>query len=142
MKIIIHHSATKDGKTVSWDDIKRYHIYHNDWDDIGYHFGIEAVDNSYEILMGRMPNVQGAHCRGHNHNTIGICCVGNYDLIQPSKFMLVKLTQLLDWLIFEYNIKISNIKGHRDFASKSCPGKLFDLENVRRNLHEKIKKNH
>jgi len=133
--IIIHHSLTKDSGTVSWVPIRKYHTETLGWLDIGYHFGIERVDNSYEILMGRMPNVIGAHTKGMNQNSIGICLVGNFDTAPPSKEQWDKLIQLCLYLMSVYNISVNNIYGHRDFASyKSCPGKMFDIEKLKKDL--------
>lgn len=142
--IVIHHSLTKDGRTVSWGAIRRYHTQVLGWNDIGYHFGIERIGSDYEILMGRMPDKTGAHARqaGMNHRGIGICVVGNYDIEPPPEGALVKLVELCGWLMREYNIPSRNIIGHRDAGMmegldwtkgefKTCPGKLFSIEKLR-----------
>lgn len=133
--IIIHHSLTEDSNTVSWGAIRKYHTETLGWNDIGYHLGIEIVNGSYELLMGRMWNEKGAHTLGRNHDSIGICCVGNYDLVPPPLRMLEKLKEVCQFLMSLYNIPIERIYGHHDFASyKSCPGNLFDLEKFRGGL--------
>ena len=131
--IILHHSLTKDGITVSWPAIRKYHVEQRGWRDIGYHFGVEMVTKrgAYEILVGRTLDKSGAHTKGMNTKAIGICCVGNYDLVKPEQAMLDKLVYLLKWLRKEYKIPAKNIKGHSDYASKSCPGELFKLDHVR-----------
>jgi hypothetical protein len=130
-KIIIHHSFTKDGKTVSWGAIRRYHTQTLKWSDIGYHYGVELINNDYEILVGRPLSRSGAHTKGHNNDSIGICCVGNYDDHAPSQKMLNKLVQLLKDLMVIYNITKDNVKPHRDYSSKTCPGKKFDMNKLR-----------
>ena len=132
--IIIHHSETQDSGTVSWQAIRRYHIETKKWQDIGYHWGIELVNNEYEVLVGRPMTRPGAHCGGMNYDSFGICCVGNYDIQPPNIGMLETLSQrLLIPLIRILNIPIENIKGHRDFTTKkTCPGTKFDLDLLRR----------
>lgn len=132
--IIIHHSLTKDSETVSWDAIRRYHTETHNWADIGYHFGIELIDNEYHILAGRPLNVAGAHCKeeGMNKKAIGFCFVGNYDEAPPPSIMLVKGTAYIKGLMDEFNIIPADVRGHRDYATyKSCPGKLFDMTLLR-----------
>ena len=123
-RIILHCSATKDSGTVSWGAIRRYHIDELKWTDIGYHFGIENINDHLEILMGRMPDIVGSHVQGYNVGSIGVCVVGNYDtdiLTSDHEEVLIKL---LHWLMFFFRIPLKEIYGHRDFNNqKSCPGK-------------------
>jgi len=135
--IVLHHSLTKDGKTVSWGTIRDYHKKVLGWDDIGYHFGIELVDEHYEILMGRMISEIGAHCprESMNRNSIGICLIGNFDLIEPSIFIWTLGLKLVRQLMTSFGINLTHIHGHREFANyKTCPGKHFDLDLFRREL--------
>jgi len=132
--IIIHHSLTKDGTTVNWQAIRRYHTIDLGWIDVGYHYGLELINNKVEILAGRPLHTKGAHCKqgGRNHDSIGICCVGNYDNYPISLSMFSKLTDLCTSLCYTFSIPADKIKGHTEYAPyKSCPGKLFDMDNLR-----------
>lgn len=122
-KIIIHCSATKDGPTVSWGAIRKYHVETLGWDEIGYAWGIELINDHYEILMGRRPDLTGAHTIGQNNQSIGICVVGNYDIDPVTQEIKETVQKLLTWLILTYNIPPKEIYGHCEFAPKTCPGK-------------------
>ncbi len=132
--IIIHHSATKDSGTVSWQAIRRFHVEECAWDDIGYHFGIEMVqDQSWatphaEILIGRLPNENGAHTTGRNQDSLGICCVGDFDNAEPPVEVWEACKKLVRWLMAEFKIEKANVFGHRNFAHKTCPGKNWDMQ--------------
>ena len=130
--IILHHSLTADGIVVNSSAIRRYHIEHNGWNDIGYHFLVEKATrrNDYEVILGRTLDKPGAHTKGMNRCAIGICIVGNYDLVSPEPEMFERLVPVLKWLRKEYKIPLDNIKGHRDYANKSCPGDNFSVEEV------------
>ncbi len=130
-KIIIHHSATKDGPTVSWGAIRRYHIETMGFDAIGYNFGLELINDYYETLVGRSPLIAGAHTIGENERSLGICVVGNYDVDPFTPAIEDALHNLLVWLCIVFKIPSGQIYGHCEFASKTCPGK---------NLFEWIKK--
>ncbi len=129
-KVIIHHSLTKDSGTVSWSAIRRYHMQELGWDDIGYHYGIELVGDHYEVLVGRPENVQGAHCKqcGRNHDSLGICFIGNFDIESPSDEMLSRAVSVFSPIITRLGIDFSQIFTHNHFASyKTCPGTLFPM---------------
>ena len=72
-KIIIHCSATKEGVAVSTATIRNWHIKGRGWSDIGYHYVIQ-LDGT--IDYGRPINRIGAHTKGENENSIGICYIG------------------------------------------------------------------
>ncbi len=133
-KIILHHSATKDSGTVSWNAIRRYHMNDCAWSDIGYHFGIEYVtdpgspEGSYEILVGRTPDTPGAHTTGQNSVSLGVCFVGNFDEAPPPKGQWNAGLKLIRWLCKEYNVPKFCVYGHRKFANKTCPGTAFDVD--------------
>jgi N-acetylmuramoyl-L-alanine amidase len=133
-RIILHHSATADSGTVSWNAIRRYHVNECKWGDIGYHFGIEYIEDkgdiagSCEILIGRTLDQAGAHTAGQNSDSIGICFVGNFDILPPPLRQFEVGLKLVRWLCKQYNISKDSIFGHRQFAPKTCPGVFFDVE--------------
>jgi len=138
-KIIVHHSLTKDSGTVSWGAIRRYHTTPKPQGmgmlDIGYHAGVELVETagikSYEILMGRMWDVQGAHTIGQNFCSLGICFVGNFDLAVPSGLALMTGAKVIRLWMYLFKIRKDSIFPHRDFAAKTCPGNLFDMNELK-----------
>ena len=139
--IILHHSLTKDSETVSWGAIRRYHTQDMGWKDIGYHYGIELIGDYNEILVGRLMNQNGAHCKEQSMNSksLGVCFVGNFDEEKPNSTIWEKGVRLVSSLCEILRISTDNIYGHRDFASyKSCPGKLFNIEKFKRDVRKNL----
>jgi len=135
--IIIHCSDTADSGTVSWQAIRRFHVEYRGWSDIGYHAGIELINDRFEILLGRMFDVQGAHCShsGMNYHSIGICCVGKFDTKRPPGGQVKIAQKLSKWLMDRYKIPVENVFGHGEIdSSKTCPGMMFDMVAFREGL--------
>ena len=125
-KIIVHCSATPEGRDVSTTEIKRWHTEERGWSDIGYHWVIE-LDGSRHL--GRPEEITGAHCKGHNSDSIGICYVGGTDVDRDPKDtrteeQKAEMINLLSELLDKYPDSV--IYGHRDFADKACPS--FDAK--------------
>ena len=74
--IIIHCSATPEGKSLSAEACRQDHILHRGFRDIGYHF---YITRDGEIHRGRALEKIGAHCRNHNAHSIGVCYEGGLD---------------------------------------------------------------
>ena len=139
-EIIVHCSATPEGCDYGARDIDLWHRQRG-FLKIGYHYVVK-LDGT--IQEGRKLNDVGAHCSGHNANSIGVCYVGGLrslkglkgskgsnssnssnssnDLVpadtrtDAQKFALLKLLQSLKVLYPK-----ARIYGHRDFANKACP---------------------
>ena len=134
-KIILHCSATPEGRDVKVDDIRRWHLA-NGWDDIGYHFCVYA-DGS--IHRGRDLDKSGAHTYGHNRNSIGICYIGGVDKEMNAKDTM---TEMQDIAVLELVKSLRlifgklSLHGHNEFSSKSCPS--FDVQDKYKFLNEQI----
>lgn len=125
-KIIVHCSATPEGKDFTAADIDRWHRQRG-WRCIGYHYVIE-LDGS--IHKGRDESLIGAHCSGQNADSIGICYVGGVakDGKTPKDTRTDAQKHSLLELLKELKAKYPNatIHGHREFAAKDCPS--FDAK--------------
>lgn len=127
-EIIIHCSATAEGKDFKAADIRRWHVQGNGWQDIGYHFVID-LDGMVEV--GRPVAKQGAHCSGHNKTTIGICYVGGCaaDGKTPKDTRTDAQKRSLRELVAVLRScfpTIRKVSGHREYANKACPS--FDVK--------------
>jgi N-acetylmuramoyl-L-alanine amidase len=131
-KLIIHHSLTKDQTVADWPAIRRYHVQTKGWDDIGYHWGIEVVNGAVVLQKGRPESKPGAHTKGMNSSSLGICVVGNYDLGPPSEAILNRLADLCALKCKEYHLKPEDIMPHHYYAHyKTCPGSKFPMDKLR-----------
>ena len=121
-KIIIHCSATPEGREVSKKDLHKWHVEERGWSDIGYHFFI-SLDG--EIEECRPIEKTGAHTKGHNFDSIGICYAGGMDkdFKQPKDTRTEAQRDALEDLLCTLKTLYtqSKIYGHRDFSSKACP---------------------
>lgn len=132
-KIIVHCSATPEGKDIKTETIRGWHIKGNGWNDIGYHYVIE-LDGS--VHKGRDESKVGAHCQGYNFNSIGVCYVGGVakDGKTPKDTRTEKQKESLLALLKELKAKYprATIHGHREFAAKACPS--FDAKSEYKDL--------
>lgn len=119
-KIIIHCSATPEGRNVTVKDIDRWHR-NRGFDKIGYHHVI-YLDGS--IHTGRAEEIIGAHTAGHNASSIGICYIGGVDTsMKPKDTRTPQQKTSLRNLIKDLQKKYpgATVHGHNEFSAKACP---------------------
>jgi hypothetical protein len=105
------------------------------WSDIGYHYGLELINDEYEILLGRMGDRRGAHCIGMNQKSLGVMFCGDFTHKAPSPELWSMGIKLIHSLKRIYNISAKNVIGHREHAAnQTCPGGMFDLGHFRADL--------
>lgn len=120
-ELIVHCSATPAGRDVTAADIRRWHKEERGFADIGYHF-VVRLDGRVEC--GRRLSVAGAHCRGHNSRSVGVCYVGGIGSDgRPADTRTPAQRQALLGLLTALRSRFPrvSIHGHRDFAPKACP---------------------
>ena len=139
-KIVIHGSGFAAGNA---ELFRLYHKLVNGWCDIGYHFviGNGKGDYSYdgEIQVGRSLEFQGAHVKGHNDDSLGICLIMSKGQ-KPTELQLLALENLVSYLLYRYKLNESSVTTHDRLAPKWDPGPGFNLEAFRERLKEKFRK--
>jgi len=106
------HTAGPDER-IQWGT---YRTFGRGWKDIGYHW---VVTTDGTVWPGRPVHEIGAHCEGHNQDSIGICVCGNAEFLPHQ---MQALADLVIGLMDEYKISVYNIYGHCELNSyKTCP---------------------
>jgi hypothetical protein len=90
---------------------------------IGYHY---FIDKQGVVTQGRADTDEGAHCKGMNTTSLGICLAGNFDVTYPTKAQTDSLRKLLSEKSQQYGISHDHIVPHRRFSSKTCYGTNLD----------------
>ena len=142
--IVLHHSASRAGDH-SWEDIRKWHILpkskggKHGFDDIGYHYGIVDDGDGWAVKIGRPLEIAGAHAKGFNANSIGICFEGNFDKHRMPQGQVEVGIQLIARLVAKHGIALEAIKGHRDLPyATACPGKFFPMHQIRGGVRDII----
>lgn len=125
--IVVHCSYTPPSRDVGAVEIRRWHVDERGWQDIGYHYVIRR-DGTVE--PGRPVEQPGAHARGYNGFSIGICLAGGMaeDDRRPdcnfTRPQWAALQALVGRLAAAH--PDAAVVGHRDLdPKKACP--TFDV---------------
>lgn len=131
-EIIIHCSATPEGRDVTVDDIRKWHKQRG-FNDIGYHY---VIYRDGSVHNGRDVDLVGAHCTGHNTYSIGVCYIGGckIDGRSPKDTRTPEQKAALLNLLKDLKKKYpyATVHSHKDYANKACPS--FDATQEYKNI--------
>ena len=116
--LVVHCSDTADDDALTGRDIHRMHLGFG-WDGVGYH---RIICRDGVIEYGRPDYWVGAHVRGFNDVSLGVCLIGRYSFTDAQ--MQALGTVLRNW---KSSYPLAEIVGHCDFdyTNKTCPN--FDV---------------
>ena len=125
--IVVHCAATPSDMDIGVKEIRHWHLQRG-FSDVGYHYIIRR-DGTME--KGRTDTTPGAHARGYNMNSLGICLVGgskkNSTLAERNftGAQYISLRKILTDLLLKF--PDAELLGHRDLpgVTKACPS--FDV---------------
>lgn len=133
--LVVHHSATESGGAGAFRVLHRLVM---GWSDVGYHFVIGNGTHSPDGFLerGRPEGCRGAHAKGANEFSLGICLVGDFMTGRPAPAQMHTLGTILRELMHSYGLQKSSVLLHREVkgSSTECPGKNLTLAMV----HEAI----
>lgn len=102
-------------------EIRAWHLQQG-WSDIGYHY---VVRRTGVIEKGRPEAVVGAHCEGHNAESLGVCYLGRQS---PTGAQLRSILALSIAFKERLGLEPKDWFGHYEFQpAKTCPGLLMPL---------------
>lgn len=118
-KIIIHCAYTPPSMDIGAAEIRQWHLARG-WSDIGYHY---VIRRNGEIEAGRALQTIGAHAKGYNRHSIGVCLVGG----KPDCNFTADQWESLHSLANELTAMHpgADLIGHNEVSPKSCP--QFDV---------------
>ncbi|MDH3607325.1 MAG: peptidoglycan recognition protein family protein [Acidimicrobiia bacterium] len=102
---------------------QRYHMDDRGWIDLAYHF---LVDANGHVLEGRPLGAVGD--TGTNYDPTGhflVCAEGDFNQQAIPAAQVAAIADVLAWGAVTFGVPASTIRGHRDWASTSCPGDGF-----------------
>ena len=145
--IVLHTAAAYDYKArcvvyPTAAAIRRYHIDHNGWRELGYHW---VVEEDGKGVRGRDDGVVGAHVGGFNSHSLGLCVSGHGDFAAWNDAQWCEaLRKCAQWCGL-YRVPAERVIGHREAVehgappvNKTCPGVLIDLDRFRSELAERL----
>jgi len=120
--LVIHHSAGPLMQTAA--EIAAYHVGHNGWAGIGYHFVVRpsgGIDYVGDVDTSR------ANVLGENHRVVGICLVGDFETMVEEGGGVLSVRQLR--ATGRLCAALSSMWGrwvemvpHRQLGATACPG--------------------
>lgn len=115
--VVWHMSETPPNMDIGKEEIRKWHVDERGFDDVGYHF---IIRKDGAIERGRPIHIAGAHCRGKNRDSIGVCYVGGWEGKDDRTPQQVEaMHKLMGALTTTFGAL--DVFGHYEFSTKTCP---------------------
>jgi N-acetyl-anhydromuramyl-L-alanine amidase AmpD len=130
-KIIVHHTGGSDANPLQDSSNftiaqcnelhkERFNMKSSLGYYVGYHFYIEK---NGKVTQTRAYTDEGAHVKGQNTRSIGVCMAGNFDATMPTKEQVESLKTTMLKVCADCKIAKDKVFPHRLYATKTCYGK-------------------
>lgn len=140
-KLVVHHSASSS-VTTKKSDLERWRKERG-FLEIGYH---KVIERDGKVADGRDEGNEGAHARGANSHSLGVCVVGDLEVEIPTSAQIAALESVLVHWCRQYGLTDAHIYGHTNVPGGTtntlCPGKNLAsrLPIVKANIRAALKK--
>lgn len=125
--IVLHHA---EARNISPEEIHQAHI-NKGWSGIGYN---EYIRKSGDVFIGRGDFI-GAHCRGWNSHTFGICLEGDFnfrdeaeEFISDGNPQKEAMLARIEYHLFRFRLMPEAVVLHRTLCDTDCPGEFFPFK--------------
>jgi len=120
-KLVFHCNDSDVRSHANVETLRKWHVDENGWSDIGYQY---FIDFDGVVWPCRPVHIAGAHCKGNNHDSIGICLAGR-NKFNDKQFEAAII--LARELCVQFGLENDQIFGHRHFnKDKTCPNYNID----------------
>ena len=114
--VVLHCSDSDIVDHDNVETIRKWHVEERGWSNVGYHF---IIVRDGQVFPGRSVEKIGAHAKGHNKYSIGICLTGRNKF---TDMQFSSLYGLLNRLFMLYNLEWKDVVLHNELdKAKTCP---------------------
>lgn len=129
--LVVHCSATRPTQDIGVREITQWHRQRG-FDTVGYHY---VIRRNGEVETGRPETAIGAHVKGHNARSLGVCLVGGINAAgKPESNFTDAQFESLKALLHQLQTRYpdARILGHRDLSpDKNGDGKITPNEFIK-----------
>ncbi len=132
-EVVVHHTwsptAAQYRGLATVRGVRNYHMQVRGWSDNGYHV---MIGPDGRIFLCRPLQRSGAHVAGRNAHTVGVSFIANFDSEDPQAYGGMQAGRdVVAALLERFDLATTDIRFHREFAPKTCPGLKLSLAEFR-----------
>lgn len=119
--IIVHHTAI--APNIGADRVAEHRVDKQGWPGIGYHY---FITNDGRIQQTNDLTAAATHAGSYNSASIGVCFAGDFTQVGPTPAQIEAGAQLMAWLLRQFNLDVTDVKGYKELVNTQSPGAQWD----------------